>query len=168
MKTQLLIFLLVCSSVGLFSQQQPDSIQKTKTDFPITLSKNAVSFDASLLFLYVYGSIGGSFNYDHILIKNKENSQFLGVGTGIGYYLTGGENDGIHGVQIPLKLIYLIGGKSSYFETNLGARLIFFDKKIYEYPIINIGYRYQRPKEGLFFKALLGTDGFTLGLGYAF
>ena len=170
MKTRLLILLLVFSSVGLFSQQQPDSIQKTKTNLPITLSKNSVGVDGSILFVFAAGTLGTSINYERLISKNDSFTKFYYLKTGIGYYFIGGGGDsGNFGVQVPVSLMYLSGKKNNFFEADLGCRAIIYEKsEITAYPIINVGYRYQRRGNRVYFKALVGTDGLTLGVGYAF
>jgi hypothetical protein len=59
----------------------------------------------------------------------------------------------------------------NHFEINLGVRTIFaeqFDYSCFYYPIANLGYRYQKHLGGFLFRALVGTDGITLGVGLAF
>jgi hypothetical protein len=68
----------------------------------------------------------------------------------------------------------LIGSGNNYFEIDLGARYTFLregsDKATSPYfPVLNIGYRYQRPDgKGLIFRSFLGLSGVGLGIGKAF
>lgn len=167
MKTQILVFFFVFSCSTLFSQQKSDSIQKTKTDFPITLSSNTLGVDASALIFYGGASFGTSLNYE-CLISRKKSPYSYYLRTGVGYFGFGAGDQGILGLQIPVSIVYLSGKRNSHFEADLGCRVVSDFKSVFPYPIVNLGYRYQQPNEGLFFKALAGTDGLTLGVGYAF
>ena len=169
MKTRLLVLLFAFCCLSLYSQQiQTYSVPKSETQPPITLSKNSVGIDISSLYL-IYAS---SVNYERLLSRNEACSQSFYVRVGVGYFImgeVGGSSS--DGIQIPTSIVYLGGKKSSHFEVDFGFRTIFdWNEATHEtgYLIINVGYRYQRPGKGLFFKALAGTDGLTLGAGFAF
>ncbi len=167
MKTKILIFISIISCFDAFSQQLPDSISKTKTDFPIALSKYTGGLDISCV---LFG-IGSSANFEGLLFRNQTGTKTFYARMGVGYYMIGDVGGGLtEGIQIPISLVYLSGKKNHHFEADLGIRTI-FPKENYHllgYPILNIGYRYQRPGHGVLFKTLVGTDGLTLGVGYAF
>lgn len=64
----------------------------------------------------------------------------------------------------------LTGKENNHFEINGGA---FFGKStekdnMYFLPLIDFGYRYQKPEGGFIFKAKAGFLGIGIGLGYAF
>jgi len=168
MKTQILIFFLVFSCLNLLSQEKFDSIQKTKTDFPISLSKNIVSLDASFLYVGMFGGYGASFNFERLIFGNKTSDNFY-IKAGLGYYLIGGSDTELIGFDLPLSLVFLSGKNHNHFEADIGFRTIFVNKnEKHSLLIANIGYRYQHPGNGILFKALAGVDGLTLGFGYAF
>jgi hypothetical protein len=67
-------------------------------------------------------------------------------------------------------LTMLTGKKNNHFEMNGGA---FFGKdtssqESFVYPLLDLGYRYQKPEGGFIFRAKMGILGGGLGLGYAF
>lgn len=70
-----------------------------------------------------------------------------------------------------LAAITMLTGKGNkHFELNIGA---FVGKDIelehiYVWPLIDFGYRYQKPEGGLIFKVKVGFLGLGIGLGYAF
>lgn len=64
----------------------------------------------------------------------------------------------------------LTGKGNRHFEINGGAFIgkdIELDKT-FVYPLIDFGYRYQKPEGGFIFKAKVGFLGVGIGLGYAF
>ena len=133
-------------------------------------TKNTIGIDGGFLYSGFLGGVSSSINYERFI------NRFMILRTGIGYYLLAGSDSGINCKQIPLTINLITGRRNSYFEVDLGGRIL-FDIKDYKnnptfenriFPIVNIGYRYQKPKGGLFFKSLIGIDGLTLGLGYAF
>ena len=172
MKTKLLIIVLCLSFSITYGQNSDNVINKTqKQEF----SKNSVGLDGGLLYLGFGGSINSSVNYERHIFSLKSTSYYLRMG--VGYYLIGASDTGYAGVQVPLSLNLITGKGNNHFELNLGGRAIFdikndeidySDEKVRLFPIVNIGYRYQNPKGGFIFKSLIGIDGITLGIGYAF
>ena len=70
-----------------------------------------------------------------------------------------------------LAAITMLTGKGNrHFEINAGAFVgkDFEQDQMYVWPLIDLGYRYQKPEGGLIFKAKLGFLGLGVGLGYAF
>lgn len=64
----------------------------------------------------------------------------------------------------------LTGKKNSHFELNAGA-IIGWDiswRQLFAAPLFNIGYRYQKPKGGIIFRANTGILAVGISLGYAF
>jgi hypothetical protein len=86
------------------------------------------------------------------------------------------------GDNIYLSGKYLSGRKKSHLEADLGLKVIIDDccngswladrRNIYSVdyiPLINIGYRYEKPDGGLMFRIGAGLESFiNLGLGYKF
>lgn len=173
MKTKLLIIVLCLSFSITYGQNSDNVINKTqKQEF----SKNSVGLDGGLLYALFFDGYGSSINYER-LIYNRNNS-ITHLRTGVGYYVLGWQDGGYGGIQIPLT-VNIISNKFSnnHFEIDLGGRAVFdikndgidySDEKVRLFPIVNIGYRYQNPKGGFIFKSLIGIDGITLGIGYAF
>ena len=64
----------------------------------------------------------------------------------------------------------LTGKENNHFEINGGAFVGKNTEKdnMYFLPLIDFGYRYQKPEGGFIFKAKAGFLGIGIGLGYAF
>ncbi len=134
-------------------------------------AKNTIYADVASI--YVVGM--SSINYERLIyswhaLKLYGNASFGGC-----YKMeTGVFTDIIDGKSTTLNLVLLVGGRNHHFETNLGARYVFFDdewEKRYNslYPEINIGYRFQWGNgRGLLFKFFVGSTGIGIGLGKAF
>lgn len=74
-----------------------------------------------------------------------------------------------------LAAINMLTGKShNHFEMNGGVFIASSDnhdtgiRQVTIFPLIDLGYRYQKPEGGLIFKAKAGFLGVGLGIGYAF
>jgi hypothetical protein len=71
-------------------------------------------------------------------------------------------------------LTMLIGKEKHYFEGNLGvfigtrSKWVRDDQDKYRHPVLEVGYRYQKPGKGIIVRVKIGTLGLGLGLGYAF
>ena len=72
-------------------------------------------------------------------------------------------------------LTMLIGKEKHHFEGNIGMFLGTGSKwirddqnKLNWYPIVEVGYRYQKIGNGIIVRAKIGTLGVGIGLGYAF
>lgn len=172
MKTKLLIIILCFSFSIAFSQNSDSVINSTQKQ---EVSKNIIGLDGGLLYLGFGGSINSSVNYERHIFSLKSTYSYLRIG--VGYYLIGASDIGYAGVQVPLSLNLITGKSNNHFELNLGGRAIFdikndeidySDDPVMFSPIFNLGYRYQNPKGGFIFKSLIGLDGVTLGIGYAF
>ncbi len=111
--------------------------------------------------LAVYGMIGfangPSFNFESITHKGKINH---GPGVGISYSFT----DYGEGTGAQLYYTGYTGKKNNHFEAKLGG--VYYPKDGFFWPIITIGYRYQKPEGKGFFRLGIGTGG--LGIGYGF
>ena len=170
MKTLFLFLISTFISLNIFSQQlKADSAILVDTNKPLLIRTQSVGLDVAA-FIFPNASI----NYERLFFHNKTFSRSLYGKIGYGYFLALSRTEGILGMQVPASIVYLGGSKNHFFEADLGAKLIVFDNNDFRfntingYPILNFGYRYQNPINGNFFKALLGTDGLTLGVGFAF
>ena len=124
------------------------------------LSKNSIYFDTGLI-----PGIHAFVNYERSIYQGERVSWFGRAGFGIGgMLLSEGGFGGLGAVTM------LTGKKNSHFELNAG---IFSGKDIddsnsFAFPLLDVGYRYQKPNGGFIFKAKLGILGVGIGLGYAF
>ena len=124
------------------------------------LSKNSIYFDTGLI-----PGIHAFVNYERSIYQGEKVSWFGRAGLGFGGLLmVGGGFGGLGAVTM------LTGKKNSHFELNAG---IFSGKDIddsnsFAFPLLDVGYRYQKPNGGFIFKAKLGILGVGIGLGYAF
>ena len=90
------------------------------------------------------------------------------IGLGYGANLTDGFS-GSAGFGGLLAITMLTGKKNKHFEVNAGAFLGI--EKLHYYfllPILNIGYRYQKPGSGFVFRANAGFPAIGVSVGYAF
>lgn len=170
MKTKAILFFILCvfSYLGLFGQQN--------INHKFQLSENTISNEYNFLYTFVLGGYGVTLDYEKLLSRQSNYNLYGKIG--IGYGAIGGNDVGIAGIQLPLSLNILNGGGNNHFEVNLGARTFFdipFDKvnsstdhRVFIYPIVNLGYRYQQPNGKFLFKILGGTDGVSLGIGMTF
>lgn len=130
--------------------------------------KNSIHFDAAtLIYIGMY-----SLDYERTIILSNPFKLTLDAGFGGWYFTT--ISKWSSGYSIPISINSLIGSGNNYFEMDLGARYTFLregsDKATSPYfPVLNIGYRYQRPDgKGLIFRSFLGLSGVGLGIGKAF
>lgn len=128
----LLSFVLLFSSLYLFSQN--DIVQK---DSIIGISKNKL---ASHNFHFEAGGsgIGYSINYEYFLL-NKRNAK-IGIGMGYSY------SD--ESIYIP-QMNFLFGESDHHFESGFAV----LSSKYIKGGSIRLGYRYQKPKGGVVFRA---------------
>jgi len=146
--------LLVISIVTIGFSANAQSSEKN------ILSKNSIYFDTGLI-----PGIHAFVNYERSIYQGERVSWFGRAGFGIGgMLLSEGGFGGLGAVTM------LTGKKNSHFELNAG---IFSGKDIgnsnsFALPLLDVGYRYQKPDGGFVFKAKLGILGVGIGLGYAF
>ncbi|MFK7921713.1 MAG: hypothetical protein AB8H47_07130 [Bacteroidia bacterium] len=133
---------------------------------------------------YPYGGSGwtlagavATINYEWEVYQTSDGLFSARVRTGIG-----GLGEVILGS--PLAISGLVGRHQHHLDMSLGAFIgfiettgsLFNDTKpfgiygatLVAWPIIEAGYRYQRPEGGLLFRAKVGTAGLGVGLGWAF
>ncbi|WP_207432032.1 hypothetical protein [Sabulibacter ruber] len=130
-----------------------NSLHAQSTTPPEKISRNTV-------FLEIGGnSLVYSLNYDRILV-NKPTFKLAGRIGGMYLKNTGIiENGGYHMYSFPLELSYLHGKGNHHLEIGVGVnpsieKQFDFDRTNYSiFPLVRLGYRYQRSDGGLFFKA---------------
>ena len=147
-----LLLVITILSVGFSANAQ--SPEKNE------LSKNSIYFDTGII-----PGVHAFVNYERSLYQGKKVSWFGRAGFGYGgLLLADGGYGGLGAVTM------LTGKKNSHFELNAG---VFSGKEIdgsnsVTFPLLDVGYRYQKPDGGFIFKAKVGILGVGIGLGYAF
>lgn len=157
-KLLIICTLLISYNVDIYSQ---DTIPHKKF-------KNSIHLDcATALYIGMFG-----INYERTFLYSNHFKLILNTGFG-GWYFTPIPSE-YCGFSIPININNLIGSGNNYFEADLGVRYTFLtgrsDKDKFQYfPIINLGYRYQRQDgKGLIFRSFIGYSGLGIGVGKAF
>ena len=122
-------------------------------------------------YINVYvGLIEYNINYERNIVQRSKSFSNVRLGFGHASLLIGGE-----GKYINAAFIHLIGKKNSHLETNLGVKYMvsnsISDPQFSEtlIPDAFLGYRYEKPLEGLIFRIGLNYPTFiNLGTGYKF
>jgi hypothetical protein len=161
MKPFLTTILLLLFSNCLFSQNP------TETE-SITNNNTSVNY-ANVNFNLELSALIQSVNFETTIFRTKSNLFQLNGRVGVGYFYLDflGPIQKIGGI---VGLNFLIGKHNSHFEASIGW-FLGFEKNFTErmhWPVISIGYRYQKPEGGFFFKPHIGTTGPGFGVGYAF
>ncbi|MCK5441322.1 MAG: hypothetical protein KAJ23_05495 [Maribacter sp.] len=128
------------------------------------LSKNSVYLDTGIGF-------GGqvSFNYERQIYSGEKVTWFGRLGAGAAYKWT--SNDDVSLGPGGLAALTMLTGKgNNHFELNAGTFIVSDSDKNNSgvYPLLDAGYRYQKPGGGFIFKTKIGILGLGIGLGYAF
>jgi hypothetical protein len=150
MKTLVLVIIIV--TIGFFANAQSSEQNE--------MSKNSIYFDTGII-----PGVHAFVNYERSLYQGKKVSWYGRMGFGFGGILM--VNAGFGGLG---GVTMLTGKKNSHFELNTG---VFSGKEIdgsnsVTLPLLDVGYRYQKPDGGFVFKAKIGILGIGIGLGYAF
>ena len=104
----------------------------------------------------------GTINAEIRLYSGNKVTWYGKVGGGFGGIVLGPIG------PIGLAAITMLTGKTNnHFELN-GGVFIGKDNGMFYLPILDLGYRYQKPDGGFLFKAKVGIFSIGLGLGYAF
>ena len=104
----------------------------------------------------------GTINAEIRLYSGNKVTWYGKVGGGFGGIVLGPIG------PIGLAAITMLTGKTNnHFELN-GGVFIGKDNGMFYLPILDLGYRYQKPDGGFLFKAKVGFFSIGLGLGYAF
>jgi hypothetical protein len=154
MKTLLLLITILTFGFTL-------SAQTTNTN---ELSKNSVYLDTGLGFR---GQV--SINYERQIYSSKKLTWYGRLGAGAAYKWTS-DNDVSLGPGGLAAITVLTGEKNHHFELNAGTFIVSDSDASNSgvYPLLDAGYRYQKPDGGIVFKAKIGILGIGIGLGYAF
>ena len=140
--------MLFCSQSLLYAQSSEQ----------IQLSKNSVYLDATLaIFTQV------SINYERQILSGKKATLFGRIGVGETAQLSGESGSGALGA-----ITFLTGKKNGHFELNAGTFIGSNSNSTFLHPLLNIGYRYQKPDGGIILRTYAGIIGFGISLGYAF
>jgi hypothetical protein len=125
------------------------------------LKKNAIYIDAGTILFTSQGSI----NYERQFYSGEQVSLYARVGYGAAAVAFGPEGYGGIGA-----ITLLTGKKENHFEVNGGMFVgeESYDQSIFILPLLDLGYRYQKPQGGFIFRAKAGALGIGIGLGYAF
>lgn len=122
------------------------------------LSKNSIYVDAGFI-----PGVHAFINYERSVCQGKKVSWYGRVGYGYGGILLHDGGTGALGA-----ITMLTGKKNSHFELNAGVFSGKGDDDSITLPLLDVGYRYQKPSGGFIFKAKAGVLGIGIGLGYAF
>ena len=174
MRTYFILLFLLLTKIG-FSQ---DSIPR--------VAKNCITIIGADILVTGNASI----NYERCFYSTKNFKYFLRAGYGAWYLIAGDPNNSrgnfiYSSSTIPISFDGLMGLGNHYFELDLGMAFLpdrqwdFFlndgdadrnphPDKSNIIPIVNFGYRYQKPQGGIIFRFFVSTGGVGLGLGYAF
>ncbi len=161
---QHLIFLVL-----FFASFNAQGQDKTPSLPPMT-SSNVIYVDGSALFIpwenfWTFGLAYVSATYDRRIYINPKQSFQLLIKSGVGLY-----SFGVLGPQLGLSM--LTGKNNHHFEMGAGAFIglweIGYGATLGAFPLINLGYRFQKPEGGLIWKVKAGTTGIGAGVGWAF
>ena len=135
--------------------------------YDIDLTKNSFYIETQLGF---YPQL--VLNYEGQIASNKKVNWYCRIGGGYGANLTDFFN-GPEGFGGLCAITMITGKKNKHFEFNAGSFLGVYEKRSnknipFLLPILNIGYRYQKPEGGFIFRANAGIVALGISIGYAF
>ncbi len=148
MKKLLLAILLVTMGFSANAQNSEEN----------EMRKNSIYFDTGLI-----PGFHAFVNYERSFYQGKKVSWYGRMGVGYGGLIFAGGGFGALGA-----VTMLTGKKNSHFELNTG---LFSGKEgagTVTLPLIDIGYRYQKPDGVFIFNAIIGILVVGFGVGYAF
>jgi hypothetical protein len=122
------------------------------------MRKNSIYFDMGFI-----PGFHAFVNYERSFYQGKKVSWYGRMGAGYGGFLFAAGGFGALGA-----VTMLTGKKNSHFELNTGLFSGQEDGDSFTLPLIDVGYRYQKPEGGFVFKAKIGILGVGFGVGYAF
>lgn len=145
--------------IGLLSFVLCDQAEAQKAE-GVTLSKTNLYVDAG-------GHFAGqvSINYEGRIHSGEKVTWYVRGGVGAaGVIMTFGGPGVLGGLTM------LTGKGKNHFEISGGVIVgkDFEQDDGFALPLIDFGYRYQKPEGGFIFKAKVGLLGIGIGLGYAF
>tara|TARA_B110000046_G_scaffold23995_1_gene23109 strand:- start:89 stop:562 length:474 start_codon:yes stop_codon:yes gene_type:complete len=132
---------------------------KAQSEVVNTSSKNNVYFDTG-----IFPGAHIFMNYERKVHESDKISLYGRVGFGYAGMILGDAGGGVLGAAT-----LLTGKRNSHMEFNLGIFSGKDNNDPFILPLLDVGYRYQKPEGGLIFKVKAGILGiFSVGLGYAF
>jgi hypothetical protein len=163
----LLVFLLPAGVLSQQQEQQQHGQEQPKTTSPANMVYGSVSFGGLL------GAL--SVNYERTIAKFTGGTINLRGGFG---RVSGWD---LRGNGVTANWAYLFGRKKHHLELNLGVMGIqdryrdqlmtktelFFAQWDF-FPLLNAGYRFQKPEGGFMLRTGVGTELLYLGVGYSF
>ena len=164
-----LFIILMLIPIFLFGQNE--------TNTNIDLSKNNIYLETHLgMFSQLV------LNYERQILLNEKVNWYGRVGGGYGVSLIDGFFDSTDGWGGLGAITMLISKKNKHLEVNAGAflgvdtyynhnsRLGAIGERAdpFIFPILNIGYRYQKPHGGFIFRLNQGAESLGISFGYAF
>jgi hypothetical protein len=127
----------------------------------------SITFSKNNLYVDVGGHFGAqvSLNYECQFYSGKKVTWYGRGGLGAaGIIMATGGLGGLGAVTM------VTGKGNRHFELNGGA-FVGYDtdlNQMFLFPLLDFGYRYQKPEGGFIFKSKLGILGIGIGIGYAF
>ena len=159
MKKSIFTFVILVLSVSLLKSQDPQNTEISKNTTYLEFGTNIIvsSFN---------------FNYERYLLTSKSENVNLYGRAGFGAAAIYWGNAGFGGL---LGLTMITGKGSNHFEAS-GGLFLGYEKPppaggngtYFPIPLLDLGYRYQKPGNGFMFRAKAGIMGIGVGLGYAF
>lgn len=154
----ILLLLVICNSI--LKSQDPG-----KTE----ISKNTIYYELGTILVVSSTSL----NYERLVYRAPSEKLFLFGRAGIGGAAIYWGNAGWGGLAA---LTMLTGNKKAHFEANAGLfsgwQTPAFASESrgnwFYVPILDLGFRYQKPGKGFLFRAKAGSLGVGLGAGYSF
>jgi len=132
---------------------------QTNSDMISIPAKNNVYFDTG-----IFPGAHVLMNYERKVHESNTVSLYGRIGFGYAGMILGDGGGGVLGAAT-----LLTGKGNSHMEFNLGIFSGKDNNDPFILPLLDVGYRYQKPEGGLIFKVKAGVLGiFSVGLGYAF
>ena len=114
----------------------------------------------------------GVMNYERLFSSGDKVNWYSRLGAGWGFNGIGGLFESRYGVGGLGAITMITGKRDGHFELNMGAFIGDengpSDRGKFLFPILNIGYRYQKPIGGFIFRANAGFPSLGISFGYAF
>ena len=162
MKKIILPFLLIISSLA--SAQSSTKIENSESNDYL---KKTINFNSKNNVYFDIGGFPGAhifMNYERKVHESDNISLYGRVGFGYAGMIMVGSGGGVVGAAT-----MLTGKGNSHMEFNLGIFSSKENNDLFILPLLDVGYRYQKPEGGIMFKVKAGVLGiFSVGLGYAF
>ena len=167
------IFILLASAVHsqeIFNKGYAKPVNSNSGDgMGNYLAYNEISGQASSILFFNFEAV----NYRRMLFHFSDIEMNIALGFGRAQVLDlfGGSQNNNYNV-IPISIGFITGSTNNHFEFNVGIEPFLNSgnsgSRTINYPIFDIGYRYQDPTGGFIFRAFVGTEGLGLGVGGAF